>query len=60
MVDFGDNPGDSLVFTALQPQHAWTIEIGTRGKHGSFSWDLSLYHSWVENELLDVNNAQGV
>jgi iron complex outermembrane receptor protein len=60
MVDFGDDPGDSLVLISLQPQHAWTIEVGTRGERGRFSWELSLYRSWVQNELLDVNNAQGV
>ncbi len=66
MLDFDDdNPpppfGDgSLVFTPLQPQHAWTVECGTRGERGRFAWDLSLYHSWVRNELLEINNASGV
>ncbi len=60
MIDFGDDPGDSLVYTPLQPQHAWTIEVGTRGKYGRFDWDLALYHSWVRNELLDLYDAQDV
>ena len=60
MVEFGDNPGDSLEFTPLQPQNAWTAEAGTRGEEGRFGWELSLYHSWVRNELLDINNAVGV
>jgi iron complex outermembrane receptor protein len=60
MVDFGDQPFDSLELTPLTPQHAWTIEIGTRGEKGRFEWDLSLYHSWVRNELLDINDAAGV
>jgi len=60
MVDFGDDPGDSLVFTPLNPQHAWTAELGTRGQKGRFEWELAFYHSWVRNELLDINNAQGV
>lgn len=60
MVDFGDGPGDSLVFTPLEPQDAWTAEVGTRGERGRFGWELALYRSWVRDELLDVNNAQGV
>ncbi len=59
MVDFGDAPGDSLEFTPLEPQRAWTAEIGTRGEAGRFEWELSLYHSWVRDELLDINNSQG-
>ncbi len=59
MVDFGDDPGDSLEFTPLQPQRAWTAEVGTRGEAGRFEWELSLYHSWVRDELLDINNAEG-
>lgn len=35
----------------LQAQTATTVEIGTRGQTPTFSWDLSLYRSWVENEL---------
>ncbi|HEY4414536.1 MAG TPA: TonB-dependent receptor [Verrucomicrobiae bacterium] len=54
MVDFGDDPGDSLAYTPLQPQRAWTAEIGTRGKWNRFDWDLALYHSWVHNELQDL------
>lgn len=60
MVDFGDDPGDSLEFTPLQPQRAWTAEVGTRGESGRFEWELSLYHSWVRDELLDINDAFGV
>lgn len=35
----------------LQAQTATTVEIGTRGQTPNFTWDLSLYRSWVENEL---------
>jgi iron complex outermembrane receptor protein len=58
MVTFDDGPGVSLVYTPLQPQHAWTIETGTRGQHGRFDWDLALYHSWVRNELQDLYDAE--
>ncbi len=60
MVGFGDDAGDSLVYNPLQPQRAWTVELGTRGNSGRFDWDLALYHSWVHDELQDLYNSSGV
>ncbi|NIJ38021.1 iron complex outermembrane receptor protein [Sphingopyxis panaciterrae] len=39
-------------FVALDPQRAWTAEIGTRGRSGIASWDLSLYRADIKGELL--------
>ena len=47
------------VFHDLHSQHAITLELGTRGKAGPFQWDVAFYRSWVSDELLDQNNAQG-
>ncbi len=57
--DGNPNPNESLVYTPLDPQSAWTVELGTRGKQGRFDWDLALYHSWVKNELQDLYDALG-
>ena len=46
--------GGVLDFTPLTAQRAWTTEIGTRGQTDSFSWDLSLYRSWIDNEFIDL------
>lgn len=35
----------------LQPQRATTFEIGTRGQAGDVTWDVSLYHARIKNEL---------
>jgi len=59
MVDFTEGPNSGVVYTPLQPQHAWTIEVGTRGEYSRFEWELSLYRSWVRNELLEINDAFG-
>ena len=59
LVDFTEGPNSSVVYTPLQPQHAWTIEVGTRGEYSRFRWELSLYRSWVRNELLEINDAFG-
>ncbi len=59
MVEFGEGENSSVVYTPLRPQRAWTAELGTRGEHGRFEWELSLYHSWLRHELLELNDAQG-
>jgi len=59
MVEFADGPNSSVAYTPLEPQRARTLELGTRGEHGRFQWELSLYHSWLHNELLELNDAQG-
>lgn len=59
MVEFEDGKNSSVVYTPLHPQQAYTLELGTRGERGRFEWELSLYHSWLRNELLELNDAQG-
>jgi iron complex outermembrane receptor protein len=39
-------------FTPLQSQHAWTLEVGTRGTRDRVSWDLTAYQSIVRDQLL--------
>jgi iron complex outermembrane receptor protein len=39
-------------FVPLAPQTAWTMEIGTRGEQGPLAWDVSLYRSRLDGELL--------
>lgn len=43
----------------LGEQVADTVEFGTRGRRGIFAWDLSVYRSEVEDELLSVNITPG-
>jgi iron complex outermembrane recepter protein len=59
MVTFDNGTDVSLTYTPLEPQTAWTIELGTRGKQGRFDWDLALYHAWVRDELQDLYDALG-
>lgn len=42
-------------FVPLDPQRAWTAEVGTRGRAGAVSWDLSLYRSDIKGELLQFD-----
>lgn len=45
--------GAGAGFIPVKLQKAWTAEVGTRGETGDFSWDLTLYHSQVRDELLN-------
>ena len=40
-------------FQALDVQESTTFEIGTRGQTENWSWDVSLYRSEIEDELID-------
>jgi iron complex outermembrane receptor protein len=59
LAEFSEGNNSSLIYTPLDPQHAWTAELGTRGSVGPVRWDLSLYRSWLADELLELSNAQG-
>ncbi len=48
------------VYHDLEPQHAITLELGTRGEAGPLTWDVVLYRSWIHHELISLNNSQGV
>lgn len=45
--------GVATGFLPLDPQDAWTAEIGARGRRGAFTWDVALYRSEIEGELLN-------
>lgn len=44
---------------SLKEQNASTIEVGTRGQEWRLSWDAAWYYSWVDNELLGLNDGAG-
>ncbi len=45
--------GGALDFTPLLAQRSWTAEIGSRGQHDFIAWDIAVYRSWLDRELLD-------
>ena len=47
-------------FVPLDPQRAWTIEFGTRGRRGVASWDLTFYRADLRGELLQFTQAPDV
>jgi len=55
------NAGDA----SLKAMEGTSIEVGTRGTHdfnaiNTMNWDVSLYYSWLNNEILSVSPSQGL
>lgn len=44
--------GGVLDFTPLRAQQSWTVELGSRGQRGPLAWDVAVYQSWIERELI--------
>jgi iron complex outermembrane recepter protein len=59
MVEVDTAQDGGYEFTPLLPQQAWTAEAGSRGERGAAAWDVSVYRSWVTNELLEMNDNHG-
>jgi iron complex outermembrane recepter protein len=43
----------------ISVQKADTVEIGAHGSREGWSWDLSLYQSWIEGGFLALSDADG-
>lgn len=39
-------------FVPISAQHAYTLEAGTRGSLDRVGWDITAYHSWVRDQML--------
>ena len=46
--------GGAFPFAPLDPQRAWTAEVGARGQRGIIAFDVALYRAWVMNEFIDL------
>ena len=52
----GGAPG----FTPVGLQKAWTAEIGTRGRAGIATWDVSVYRADIKGEMLQYSVVPGL
>ena len=58
--ELSQTPANGLAgFVPLDPQRAWTAEIGTRGRLGIASWDISLYRADLRGEMLQFSILPG-
>lgn len=56
---FEEGTNGSTIYTPLDAQKAWTVELGSRGGIGGIEWDAAVYSAWVRNELLELHDAAG-
>lgn len=47
-------------FVPVEPQEAWTGEVGARGRSGAFVWDVTAYRAELQHELLSFNPGPGI
>ncbi|CCJ06757.1 TonB-dependent receptor domain-containing protein [Methylocystis sp. SC2] len=53
-------PRDGTTFTPLAAQKAWTGELGARGGWDRYTWDVTFYHSELQDELLKFTTNPGL
>lgn len=58
--NFGSMSPTGTGFAPVEAQEAWTAEIGTRGRRGSFTWDVTLYRAELDGEMLQYTVAPGI
>jgi iron complex outermembrane receptor protein len=47
-------------FVPVEPQRAWTVEIGTRGRSGAVSWDVAAYRASLKGEMLNFTVSPNI
>ena len=50
--NFGSMTPTNVGFAPVKAQKAWTGEVGARGRHGPFTYDLTLYRAELRDEML--------
>jgi iron complex outermembrane receptor protein len=50
--NFGSMSPTNVGFTPVQAQEAWTAEVGTRGRKGPVTFDLTFYRAELRHEML--------
>ncbi|MCS6986033.1 MAG: TonB-dependent receptor [Sphingomonadaceae bacterium] len=52
--------GGAFPFAPLEPQRAWTGEVGARGQLGPLAFDLAYYRARVRDEFIDLLAPNGL
>lgn len=58
--NFGSMSPTNIGFAPVRPQEAWTAEIGTRGRVGSLTWDLTYYRAKLDGEMLQYTVSSSI
>ncbi|ODP37143.1 TonB-dependent receptor family protein [Sphingomonas turrisvirgatae] len=49
-----------FAFVPVDPQRAWTVELGTRGRSGAVTWDVAAYRAAIDGEMLNFVVAPNI
>lgn len=58
--NFGSLSPTNAGLAPVRPQEAWTGEIGTRGRTGAFTWDLTYYRARLDGEMLQYTVSPSI
>lgn len=58
--NFGSMSPTGAGFAPVEAQEAWTAEIGTRGRRGPLTWDVTAYRAELDGEMLQFTVAPGI
>ncbi len=58
--NFGAMSPTGTGFAPVEAQEAWTAEIGTRGRRGALTWDITVYRAELDGEMLQYTVAPGI
>ena len=58
--NFGAMSPTGTGFAPVEAQEAWTAELGTRGRHGALTWDVTVYRAQLDGEMLQYTVAAGI
>lgn len=58
--NFGAMSPTGTGFAPVEAQEAWTAELGTRGRHGAVTWDVTVYRAQLDGEMLQYTVAAGI
>jgi iron complex outermembrane receptor protein len=53
------NPTAAPGFANVDAQKSITAELGTRGRRPDYSWDVTVYHAWLRDELQTFQDSSG-
>ncbi|MET0273718.1 MAG: TonB-dependent receptor [Phenylobacterium sp.] len=56
--NFGSMSPSGTGFAPVEAQEAWTAEIGTRGRRGPLTWDVTYYRARLDQEMLQYTAGQ--
>lgn len=58
--DLTQTTATTTAFVPLKAQTGTTVEVGTRGRWGRFTWEIAAWRAELRNQMLQFNVAPGI